>query len=493
MKGRGSHFLCAMAVLCATLFPGPVWSAEYGSYASPEEYGWAMYQKYHPAKRHMATYPFEGPVIRAGEDIPVCDAARTPQAYLYKKDVKYIFHGKNGWLYRTADFRTDFTASPRALEYFRRLNQALKSKGQTLVMAFQPPRALMGQAHIDPASIPEGYNVAAAKSGYQAFLQQLRDAGMVAVDLSNAPATLNYFPKGDFHWSPEGAGFSAQQIATTIAGLPGYKDLEKQDFVTRNTGPSKIPTRGAFETFIQNTCKVNVELTQGPVWETEAVAKPGKAASLIDEDAAYPEVTVIGTSNSAEDDKFNFVGSLKKFLHADVYNAAIVAGGFGSSPYRYLSSDEFRKYPPKFIVWEFLPQHKYNSDESALAFRQMIPAVYGACSEKEAMATYSKDITTPETDIFAEMKNKSLKNAYLYMEVTDPAERSLHVNILYNDGNADRVEMTRSTRAANNGKYYLDLATGADKPMVFFRLSSDKVQGHINARLCQYPVKIASQ
>jgi alginate biosynthesis protein AlgX len=493
MRGKGRLLFCAMLVLCTALSPGRALSGEFGSYASPEEYGWALYHKYHPAKRHMNAYPFPGPVIRAGEDIPVCEAARTPQAYLYKKDVKYIFHGKNGWLFRSADFRTDFTASPRALEYFRRLNQALKSKGQTLVVAFQPPRALMGQSHIDSASIPPGYDPAVAKRGYQSFLQQLHDAGIIAVDASNAPATLDYFPRGDFHWSPDGARFTAQQIAATIATLPGYKDLEKQEFISRNTGPAKVPARGAFETFIQNTCKVNIEMAAGPVWETEAKAKPGQASSLLGDDADSPGVTVIGTSNSAEDDKFNFVGSLKHFLQADVYNAAIVAGGFGSSPYRYLSSDEYKNSPPKFVVWEFLPQHKYNSDESALAFRQMIPAVYGACSKNEALATYSRDVTGENVDIFPEMKNKSLKNAYLYMEVTEPAERGLRVNILYGDGNADQVDMTRSTRAANNGKYYLDLATAADKPMVFFRLNTDKVQGHIDARLCQYPVRVASQ
>jgi alginate biosynthesis protein AlgX len=491
-KSENKRPALILAALLALLFApaGSALAGTYGPYAGPEEYGWATYFKYHPAKRHLNPYPFPGPVIKAGQDIPVCPEARLPEAYIYKKEVKYIFHGKGGWLFRTADFRTDFKATSGTIDYFRRLNRALADKGQTLVVALQPPRALLEQAHLDQASLPKGYDPAAARKGYEDFLAQLHDAGIVTVDLADVPPGVEYFPRGDFHWSPEGAALAARQIADTVKKLPGYSDLRKQDFASRITGPAKIPTRGAYENFIQSACKINIEMSAKPLWATEAVG--GGSSGLLD-DTAAPGVTVIGTSNSAEDDKFNFIGSLKHFLRTDVYNAAIVAGGFGSSPYRYFSSDEYKSAPPKFVVWEFLPQHQYNSGESALSFRQMIPAVYGACNENEAMATYSRDIASAETSVFSEAKNKPLGNSYLYMEVTNPVERNLKVNVLYGDGNADQVDLTRSTRAENNGKYYLDLSKTSSQPMVFFNLITDRPQGHINARLCHYPVHFASR
>lgn len=489
------HFLRRMArrmvaVAFILLFcPLAAHAGQYGGYASPEEYGMKLYYKYHPAKRHFDPYPFAGALIKDGQDIPVCAEAKKPEAYLYKTAVKYMFHGKDGWLFRTADFRTDFMATPRTMDYLRRLNQALTGQGQILIMALQPPRAMVERQHIDPTDTPKGYDPAEALRGYKAFISQLRAAGILTVDLSEVPAGFDYFPKGDFHWTPEGADYTASRIAEFVRKLPDYGSLKKQDFESRVTGYAKNPVRGAFQTFIQDTCKVNIEMLPQRLWTTEA--KGSGAAGLLD-DTGYPGVTVVGTSNSAEDDKFNFIGALRHYLRTDVYNAAIVAGGFGSSAFRYFSSSEYKQAPPKFIVWEFLPQHAYNTDKSAVDFRQMIPAVYGACGEKEAIATDSRDIKATETPILHQADNQSVKNSYLYMEVTDPVERSLKVNILYGDGNADVVDLTRSTRAENNGKYYLDLGN-ATRPIVFTHVVTDKPSGHVTARFCHYPVNLASR
>jgi alginate biosynthesis protein AlgX len=485
----------AGTVLCAlflSFFAQPAGAA--GSYSGPdEEFGWTLYFKYHPAKKHFNPYPYDGPVIEKGQTIPVCKEAQLLQAYLFKKELKVISQGKDGWLFRTADFRTDFAASPRAMEYFRRLNQALAAHGQVLIAAFQAPRGMLAEKHLDPAHIPAGYDPAQARQSYKAFIRQLRSAGIMALDLSDVPEGLEYFPKGDFHWSSTGAGWTAQKVAELIRKLPGYVQLEKKNFETKITGQAKNPAHGAFEAFIQSTCKVNIRMQPVDLWTTDS-QKDGsaKADSLLGE-AAYPAVTVLGTSNSAEDPKFNFVGSLKHFLHADVYNAAVVAGGFGSSSYRYYASDEYRANPPKFVVWEFLPQHEYNSEISMAAFRQMIPAVYGACDEKDAAATYKNAITTEKFNIFKGINEKSLKDAYLYMEVSEPAERNLRVELLYANGDADQVDMTRSTRVPNNGKYFLELEPKTNQSLLFMRLLTDRPQGQVNARLCHYPVTLASR
>jgi alginate biosynthesis protein AlgX len=452
------------------------------SYAgTDEEFGWTLYFKYHPAKKHFNPYPYGGQVIESGQTIPVCKNAQLSQAYLFKKELKFISQGKDGWLFRTADFRTDFTASPRAMDYFRRLNQALAARGQTLVIAFQAPRGALAARHLDPAYIPAGYDSAQALQGYKSFIRQLRSAGIMAIDLSDVPEGLEYFPKGDFHWSSAGAQWTAQKAADLIRKLPDYGRLEKKDFVTKVAGQAKNPAHGAFEAFIQNTCKVNIRMQPVDLWTTDAQDdESAKAGSLLGE-AAYPAVTVLGTSNSAEDPKFDFV------------NAAVVAGGFGSSSYRYYASDEYRANPPKFVVWEFLPQHEYNSDISLAAFRQMIPAVYGACGEKDASALYQSTITEEKLNIFNKIDEKSLKNAYLYMEVAEPAERSLKVELLYANGEADQVDLTRSTRAPNNGKYFLELDAKPDQSLLFLRLLTDRPQGQVKARLCQYPVKLASR
>jgi alginate biosynthesis protein AlgX len=457
-------------------------------------YGYKTYLKYHPPKDKPVKYnlyPFTGPIIEDGKDIPVCAAARTAGAYAKKKEIRFLSHGQNGWIFRTIDFRTDFTAATKTIEYFTRLNKALSAHGQTLVAAFQPTRGIMEEKYIDPADKPKDYTSKKAREGYKAFLRQINDTGIIAPDLSEAPPDVAYFPKGDFHWTPAGAAYAAERVSKALHDISAYDDIRKQDFKSEVTGMGPAD-RGAFEEFLQQTCHLNIELTTEPLWTTQAAAGATNATGLLSDDA-FPAITVLGTSNSAEDNKFNFVGSLKHFARADIYNAAVTGGGFGASSSSYYASDEYHEHPPKIIVWEFLPQHNYNNAESLNAFRQMIPAVYGACDTKAALAQYSGDIARGQTELFTDIKDRSLKDAYLYLEATEPKERAIKVEVLYKNGEADQVDLTRSTRAGNNGKYYLELAGDTDKSALLFHVITDVPQGKLTARICQYPVHVAEK
>lgn len=475
--------IALLAGLAGTLFASVQAKAEP---LSPSlSYGYKTYFQHHPPQdkpvRHNL-YPFSGAIIQNGQDIPVCAAAKTAAAYVRKKGIRYIMHGKNGWLFRTADFRTDFTASPTALEYFSRLNWALAARGQTLVIAVQPPRAMMAAQHIDQADKPKEYTPEKAREGYQNFLRQLKNMGIVVADLSDMPDGPAYFPKGDFRWTPDGAGHSAQKISEILQELPIYGSLKKQEFKSEMVGIGTAD-RGAFEEFIQQTCQVNIELTTEPLWET----KPLTAATEI------PGIVVLGDSSAAADDKFNFVGALKHFSRTDIHNAALPNSGFGSAAYEYYASDAYHKHPPKIIVWEFAAHHDYNAVETLNDLRQMIPAIYGACSEKTALAQYSAAITGNQTDLFAKIKDKPLKNTYLYLEVTDPKERNLRAEILYKTGDADQVDLTRPPIPGNNGKYYLELGNNGEKSAILFHIITDVPQGHLTARICPYPVHLAGK
>ena len=225
MKKR-SYKSAALLTVIGLLMPLAMVKAEPTSDAM--EFGYKTYFHFHPpqdkALKHNL-YPFEGAPIPTGADIPVCAAARTAGAYARKRDLRYILHGKDGWLFRTIDFRTDFTASPETLDYFKRLNNLLKSKGQTLVIALQPPRAVVSAQHIDFADMPKGYSPEKARAGYEAFLQQLDKLGIVTADLSGVSPDVTYFSKGDFHWAPAGSGDAAQKVAAVLKKLPAYGDI----------------------------------------------------------------------------------------------------------------------------------------------------------------------------------------------------------------------------------------------------------------------------
>jgi alginate biosynthesis protein AlgX len=436
---------------------------------------------------YKKTYPFDTPIFKYDENLPVCDIAKQAETYdKTKEQYKYVVQGKDGWLYRTVDFKTDFTIAPPSLKYFKRLDEILKSKRQILIVLLQPPRAVVAAEHIDYKNAPNGYKSENGIAGYKAFIKQLSEQGILAVDLSYAPSSPDYYQKGDIHWNYEGARWSAEQVSNLIKTLPEYNTLEKKDFHSEIIS-WEIPGRGTIEDLIQEICRYNIEAVSYPVWATTPVSGTNSVEESLLGEIAFPDITVVGTSNSYLDYKLNFVGALKTYLKADVYNAAIIGGGFGSSAFRYYASDEYHKNPPKIVIWEFLTQHNFNAVDAKNSFRQMIPAIQGACKKEQALIEFDTRINSFKTDFFKEMVGKNLKDSYLYIEATEPEGRSLRLEILYEDGEADAVDMSRNTRMSNNGKYYFELQ---DNTPLFFHLITDKAEGHFHARLCHYPQKI---
>jgi alginate biosynthesis protein AlgX len=273
-----------------------------------------------------------------------------------------------------------------------------------------------------------------------------------------------------------------------VKDLPAYDDMPEGKFESRITGLGPAD-RGAFEEFIQNVCKVNIALTSEPYWQSTGSA--GGAADLLG-DAAAPLITLLGTSNSSEEHKFNFAGFLRQNLGVDIYNAAVLGGGFGSSSFRYYASDEYRNQPPKVVVWEFLPQHNYNNAESLASLRQMIPAIYGACERTAALASYKGPIAGEKADVFDKLPGDKIRNAYLYLHLADPADRAFRIEILYGNGDADQVELTRSTRAANNGKYFLEIDRDNER-ILSAKIITAPGRGMLDALLCPYPTKVAEK
>ena len=446
-----------------------------------------LYFRWHPPKKmsDRDLYPYHGRLIRRGEDRPVCAAAKNAESYSRFKAKKFLMHGKDGWLFRTIDFQQDFPLTPKALNYFVRLNKQLAEQGQKLVILFVPPRAMLEGEHIDTEDMPIGYTTEKTKENYRGFLKKMNDAGIPVIGISEVPAGMDYFQEGDAHWSLSGVDYTAKQLAYVIKKIPSYNVIKKQEFQSEIISLA-IPKRGGFEDVLQDICGINIQIRSFPQWATTRKVGDVLTADDLLGDVSFPEITVLGTSYTAQDNNFNFVGSLKRYLNADIYNAALVGGGFGGASYRYYASDEYHAYPPKIILWEILSMHKHNTEGAEIDFRQMIPAIQGACSKNEAIVEYSGDITDTTTEIFDEIRGMPLKNTYLYFKVTDPVDRKLQIQILYADGNADDIDMSRSTFIANNGKYYLEMGGVTDKPAIFFHIKTDKPQGHLTARLCRY-------
>jgi alginate biosynthesis protein AlgX len=434
----------------------------------------------------------------------VCPKLAEDDTYRGKNKLfKYIIPGKDGWLFRTVDFRQDFHFSDKALKAFETINTALKAQGVDLVILLQPPRGIFAPGRTDPVVWPKGYDPETARRSYRDQLQRLRDLGLAVVDLSDIPSDAPYFLKADPHWSLTGARMSAQKTAELIRALPGYDSIEKKPFTTRIVGRQKHE-RGDFEVFALKVCGVELPPIMVDIWETTAEAQEIDQANLFG-DAAPPAIVALGTSNTENDKELNFVGSLKTLLSADIDNFALAGGGFGGSAVSYFASDSFRANKPKVVLWEFLAHHDF---EDFPALRQIEGSVGWSCEKSETRATYtggfssltpvapedSLSSTPPserkmweaETVLFEGLEKRisAGDSTFLSLEVTDPVERSVKVGVLYSNGDAEEIDLTRSARAPNNGKYYLSFDSSEGVFPLLVQLSSNIPTGDISAKIC---------
>lgn len=440
-----------------------------------------------------------------------CPELAREESYKGKNKIfKYILPGKDGWMFRTSDFRSDFKLSDDALAAFEGIDKAMAARGSQLVVLLQPPRGLFAPAHMSPQTLPRDYDAQAARAAYRGFIESLRERDLSVVDLSDIPPESPYFMKADPHWSVAGARLTAERTAALLRDLPVYDDLKKDSFTTRIVGQEKHE-RGDYEVFALNTCKREKPPVSVDIWETASGTQSASADALFG-DAPLPEIVALGTSNTENDRELNFIGSLKTLASADIYNAALAGGGFGGSPIAYFASDAYRKQPPRIVIWEFLAHHDF---EEFTAFRQIRPAIDGPCSTAEAVATFEgdlaglppafgplpgeaeskkkkdkeKDAPLAQTVLFEKLDGKlsGPGGHYLYFELSSPVDRTVKVGILYSNGDAEEVDVTRGQRIPDNGKYFLAFDERAGAIPLLVQIGTDIGDSKIAARLCSAP------
>ncbi|MDH5722403.1 MAG: hypothetical protein OEY94_03660 [Alphaproteobacteria bacterium] len=444
-----------------------------------------------------------------------------------RKILKHIRAGKDGWLFRSADFRTDFSMPDEIFNYMKRVNAGLKAKGVDLYIVLQPSRAMLMSKYIDPETMPEGYDPEVARANYKALIKRFNDAGINAPDLSDIPDDLVYFFKGDPHWRREGAQWTAKQVSKMIKKNPKYEGIKKEEFSVEITWWLESE-KGEFDEFVEAVCGVTIPPERRPMWATTSLSEEISEDSLFG-DVTYPDIAIIGTSNTAHEEDFNFVGSLKQELKADIRNRAMSAGAFSGSGVVFYATDEFHEHPPKILLWEFLSHHNF---DDPIGFRQMIAALEGPCGGDDILA--SKEITIDisqhiidqdleriqdklidvtqfteeqgselrraqkrnaalkegvmhEVLVFDDLESKHIKasESYLSIEVKNPEDRMINIGTLFSNGNAEEISVTRSRRAENNGHYYWEFDQKETSDLSMLQIETNKPMGTIKANLCK--------
>ncbi len=126
-------------------------------------------------------------VTPASAENLICDHLKTEAGYKDEKSYKFLFEAKDEFVFRSKkDLKEKFVVKPDTVENFRALTAAFKSQGIDLVITMPPTRGL---THFDklPGTIEQAekpFNAQAGIESYNAFLKQMKDAGVLAADFT---------------------------------------------------------------------------------------------------------------------------------------------------------------------------------------------------------------------------------------------------------------------------------------------------------------------
>lgn len=423
----------------------------------------------------VLTIPIEG----HAEGI-VCSVLQDSEAYKENKSYKKLVDGKDGWVFRTqTDFREKFELNSAGMKRFSRIHQAFKDQNIDLVIALLPTRGMMHSEYV----VSDMYDDRKAWNSYNKLTQQMRNIGISVATVSPNQSSKSFFYKLDHHWSPIGAQIMAQSVAEQVKQLSAYKGLNKNVFVTENTGQGVH--QGTLAQFINKQCGVSFSGENVDLYKT-AIEVSGEDELFGDTQPA--EIVLIGTSNSTQSaSKANFIGFLKEYIGVNVDNRAISGGGADMAFYQWLSSDDYKNNKPKIIVWE-IPVYQDFDGESF--FRQLIPSIYGGCTGKELFIDefeVSKTVTLFDAVWGVDIEHKRL---YAKLKFSDVKLNKLRAVTKYSNDKKDVQGLRRSKFYKTDGVFFYEFDNQREeneKIKEFSLTLPETLTGTVKAELCAYP------
>jgi alginate biosynthesis protein AlgX len=390
-------------------------------------------------------------------DFASCPKLRDEAAYGEEwEDYSFLVPGKDGFVFRTGqDLRSDFEIEDDVLPLWQKFVQLFKSRGIELVVAYIPTRGIIARDLLpENDSLFKDYDPAIARASYTGGIEKMNLAGVTVVGMADAKDAPGFFNKADQHWSQSGAKEMAETIATAVHNLPAWQSVPKKKFVTTSTRKGYF--EGRFNRALEAMCnfKTPDEIDLG----TETAAEGGGASeSALFEDAAVPDIVLVGTSNSKKEDHDpNFEGHLKTALGADVYNAAVTGGGLDDSIVEYTTSDRFRKSPPKILVWEIPGYYDLSGEVMEKTLRQVMAGMHGFCATPIIQRDAPLKITDKEINAFEGLETKgiALADAYIALEFDLPVKKDFTVIMDSVEGKSEKYKFKRPRTEGGRDFFY---------------------------------------
>lgn len=421
----------------------------------------------------------------------VCAAMQKDETYKVKGMTVYkkIVAGDDGWVFRTGtDFRTDFSLLPQSVKYMKRLQDVFEAQGITFIYLVPPTRGLANGEHAtgkDPESVTFQKKRNEAQAGYHAMLDTLTKAGVKVIGFPDLDSGKAYFYKRDHHWNPEGAKLAAERVASYIKAKPVYETLVKTPYVTKDMGVYDYS--GPFAEILQPICKLFLMAEKTHKFETTLAENASSDAALFDE-KKFPEVVLVGTSNSSADPSVaNFEGFLKEAMKTDVYNVSIVGAGIDTPLLSYLNSEEYRTHKPKIVIWEVPGYYDMDVWHSRI-YRQAIPAVTGDCTSNPVAESKGIKIDAPSIAALKGLDAKKIAGSgnYLTFRFSEPVKKSVTLTFKYKNWE-EKYKINRSQRFPADHEFYMLLkdTKAGNLQAVNLQVPEDAMGKTVDVRICK--------
>lgn len=255
--------------------------------------------------------------------------------------------GCNDWLFLTEELRPWPEADAAMAERvagLARIRARLAAQNIALVVAVVPDKARVHGGELCGAPLS-----AQAEARYDRLVTALEAGGMAPLSLlptmRDVATQRPAYWRTDTHWNQEGAAAAA----ATIAARARAQNIDRAGGFTTSFAAEE--TNGPGD--LLRLMGLDI-LPDGwrPAPDRQRLAHteaPAPAAGGLLDDAAAPQVALIGSSYSMN---ANFHGFLQEALGAAVTNLAQAGGGFAGAATAYFAGATFREAPPRVIIWE---------------------------------------------------------------------------------------------------------------------------------------------
>lgn len=377
---------------------------------------------------------------QAAAPLPICAGAFEANKYdVGKQWTMLAGQGKDGWLFSVANLLPYDPTLGKFQNDITRFRDELAKRGTELITVSVPPRAATMNQFLDPkVPVFKAYNAKAEAAKYAAYVKLVNSLGIYspnALDIAYKNAgQFNFFFARDHHWTPQAAGKVAEAMAAYIKTRPAYKDLPKVPFKLVS---KPFELAGSYAKLVQDICQVTLPKEKTTTFEAVRVNPIG----LLDDET--PQVVLVGTSHS---NTGAFAESLSYTLQTPVLNAALDGGGARAAMETYFHSADFRRAPPKFLIWELedtLLQYNFYS--------QMIPTLKGPCAAKPLPLFFvgaGAKVRVPQRPAVGD---------YLTLTLPDLSVRSLRLAFVSGGRVVANSVVERPRVAQNDGVFYFEL------------------------------------